>query len=428
MNLLTLSSEAAAHTDGNIYKILLSLAIIVIGGLYAGKLFEKIKIPHITGYLVIGIIIGPSVFGIVTNEHIAGLELITNIALGFIAFGIGSEILFRNLKETGMQVFIITIFQAFFAVVFVVAAVLLFGAPLWLALILGAIATATAPAPIMVLTKKYRAKGPVTNTMLPLVGLDDAIGIIIFGVLLSVGSSLFRGQSDSFMELIKAPALEILLSIAVGAIIALLMKCALKFEKHPSDEYILVISVAAILLAVAIAQIGLFGQHLSIILTPMVAGLIFANTIKNDELHHTVGLVDNFSPIILIAFFTLAGAHLDLGVLTDLGEGSGVVGVSVAIICGVYIVMRSIGKIFGSWFGAVVTKADKNVRKWLGITLLPQAGVAIGMANAANTTLGGEAGVAVLTVVLTATVIYELFGPLGVKIALKKSGEISQDL
>ncbi|XMB66909.1 cation:proton antiporter [Mycoplasmatota bacterium zrk1] len=416
--------SASAGAEGTIYTTLLSLGLVIVIGMYAGRLFEKIKIPHITGYLVAGIVIGPSVLGLVSHESMEGLSIITNIALGFIAFGIGSEILFRNLKETGVQVVIITILQALFAVVFVLVAILVVGAPLWLALILGAIATATAPGPIMMLTKKYKAKGPVTSTMLPLVGLDDAIGIVVFGILLSVGASLYTGHSDNFSELIKAPLMEILLSVVVGLIIGLLIKIALKLEKHHSHEYLLVISVVAIIISVAVAQIGIFGQHLSIILTPMVAGMTFANTIKNSELHHTVSVVDSFNPVILIAFFTLAGAHLDLSVLTNIGEGTGVVGVSVAVLCVIYIITRIVGKLFGSWFGAVVTKAHPNVRKWLGITLLPQAGVAIGMANAANTTLHGEAGTTVITIVLAATVVYELFGPFGVKVALQKSGEI----
>ncbi|XMB85761.1 cation:proton antiporter [Mycoplasmatota bacterium WC44] len=419
-----LLSSSTEHVGETIYTTLLGLALVIIIGMFAGKLFEKIKIPHITGYLVAGILIGPSVLGLVSHESLEGLDIVTNVALGFIAFGIGSEILFRNLKETGVQVFIITLLQAAFAVAFVLVLLLIFNAPLWLALILGAIATATAPGPIMMLTKKYRAKGPVTSTMLPLVGLDDAIGIVVFGVLLSVGASIYTGHGNGILELLKAPLLEIFLSVVAGAIIGFLVKLALKFEKHHSDEYILVVTVVAILISVAIAEIGLFGQHLSIILTPMIAGMTFANTIKNDELHHSVAIIDSFNPVILIAFFTLAGAHLDLSVLTNLSGGSDIVGNSVALLGGIYIISRAIGKLFGSWFGAVVTKAHPNVRRWLGITLLPQAGVAIGMANAAKATLDGEAGTVVLTIVLAATVIYELFGPIGVKIALEKSGEI----
>ncbi len=412
-------SVAESSTNSNLYQILLSLGIIVVLGLYAGRLFEMIKIPHITGYLVVGIIIGPSVLGIIATESVIGLELITNVALGFIAFGIGSEILLKNLKKTGVQIVIITLMQAFTAAVFVMIALLLFGAPMWQALILGAIATATAPGPIMMLTKKYKAKGPVTETMLPLVGLDDAIGIVVFGVLLSVGFSMYSGGSAGIIELMKTPMIEIGLSIVVGGIIGLAMMLAIKVEKHESHEYSLIIAVAGIILAVAISQIGVFGQHLSIILTPMVAGMFFANTIELEKLHRTVRIIDEFNPFILVAFFTIAGAHLDLGVLFNVS------GSTVAKFGIIYILARIVGKMFGSWFGAVITKAHPNVRKWLGVTLLPQAGVAIGMANAAATTLKGDAGLSILTIVLAATVIYELFGPIGVKIALQKSGEIN---
>jgi len=412
-------SVAESGTHSNLYQILLSLGIIVVLGLYAGRFFEMIKIPHITGYLVAGIVIGPSVLGLISQESVIGLELITNIALGFIAFGIGSEILLKNLRNTGVQIVVITLLQAFAAVVFVMVGLLIFGAPLWQALILGAIATATAPGPIMMLTKKYRAKGPVTDTMLPLVGLDDAIGIVVFGVLLSVGFSMYSGGSAGIVELMKVPLIEIGLSIVVGGIIGLAMMFAIKMEKHESHEYSLIISIAGIILAVAISQIGVFGQHLSIILTPMVAGMFFANTIELEKLHRTVRTIDNFNPFILVAFFTIAGAHLDLGVLFNVS------GSSVAKFGIVYIVARIAGKMIGAWFGAVITKAHPNVRRWLGVTLLPQAGVAIGMANAASTTLKGEAGLSILTIVLAATVFYELFGPIGVKVALQKSGEIN---
>lgn len=418
MSQLFLSATEGSTTSG-LYHILLSLGLVVIIGFFAGRLFEKIKIPHITGYLVSGIVIGPSVLGLVSHDSVVGLEIITNVALGFIAFGIGSEILFKNLKKTGVQVVIITILQALAAVIAVLVALLAFGAPLWMALILGAIATATAPGPIMMLTKKYRAKGPVTDTMLPLVGLDDAIGIIVFGILLSIGSSLYTGESQDILHLLEAPFMEIVLSLLVGAIIGLVMMILIKLDKSESHEYSLIIAITAIVMSVAISQIGLFGQHLSIILTPMVAGVFFANTVDVERLHRTVRIIDEFNPFILVAFFTIAGAHLDLGILFN-ASSSGV-----AIFGAIYILARVVGKMAGSWFGAVVTKAHPNVRKWLGVTLLPQAGVAIGMANAAATTLKGEAGLSILTIVLAATVIYELFGPIGVKVALEKSGEIN---
>ncbi len=418
MNQLILSAAEGSATSG-LYHTLLSLGIIVIVGFFVGKLFELIKIPHITGYLVAGILLGPSVSGIVTHEDVIGLELVTNIALGFIAFGIGAEILFKNLRKTGVQVVLITLTQALFAVIVVLVSLLAFGADLWLALILGAIATATAPGPIMMLTKKYRAKGPVTDTMLPLVGLDDAIGIIVFGVLLSVGVSLYNGHSQSLWELLKSPLMEILLSAIVGSIIGYVTSFLIKKDKSESKDYVLIITLTGIILSVAISQIGIFGQHLSIILTPMVAGVVFANTIGHERLHRTVRVIDDFNPYILVAFFTIAGAHLDLNILFKSGSSG------VAVFGVLYILARAAGKLFGSWLGAVITKADPNVRKWLGITLLPQAGVAIGMANAANTTLKGDAGTTVLTIVLAATVIYELFGPIGVKIALQKSGEIN---
>lgn len=412
--------SAAAETSASVYDVLLSLVILVVAGLFGGRVAEAFNIPRITGYLLAGILVGPSVFDIVNHENVVGLEIVTNVALGFIAYGIGSEISFKHLKRAGSQLIIITLFQAVLAVVLVVGLLTLFNAPLWLSLTLGAIATATAPGPIMMITKQYRTKGPLTDTLVPLVGLDDAIGIAMFGIMLSIANSSLKGTASGLAEMLHAPTMEILLSLIVGGAIGWIMMALVELDRTESRDYSQIINISGILVSVALANIGFQGHHLSIVLTPMMAGMIYANFIDVEKQIRTMQVIDAFNPFILVAFFTIAGAHLDLSMIADTED------ITVVMFGLLYIIARTIGKVVGSYLGAKVTKAHKSVRKYLGIALLPQAGVAIGMANAADTTLGGEHGLMVLTISLASVVIYELFGPSGVRRALEKAGEINQ--
>lgn len=418
MNTMFFLSDALVEAGNNVYEVLLALVILVLVGLFGGRVFEAFNIPRITGHLVAGIMIGPSVIGIVTHESIIGLEIITNIALGFIAYGIGSEISFKHLKNAGKQLIVITFMQALLAVLLVVVLLLIVGAPIWLALTLGAIATATAPGPIMMITKQYRSKGPVTETLVPLVGLDDAIGVVMFGIMLSIANSYLKGTVTDFVSLVTSPMMEILLSVVVGGIIGWVMMALVQLDKSESRDYNLIINISGVTLAVALANIGFQGHHLSIVLTPMMAGMIYSNFIESSKHLRTIQVLDAFEPFILVAFFTIAGAHLDLAMIANTED------ITVVMYGLIYLVARAVGKVAGTYFGATITHAHPNVKKWLGVALLPQAGVAIGMANAADTTLGGEHGLMVLTISLAAVVIYELFGPSGVRLALIKSGEI----
>ncbi|MFK5883905.1 MAG: cation:proton antiporter [Candidatus Izemoplasma sp.] len=421
VNLLSASSTSE-------YEALLVLAIVIVFGMFVGKLFEKIKIPNITGYIVAGLAVGGVLVITDMDLVVDSLEVISSVALGFIAYGIGRELIFSKLKKSGKEVIVITIMQALFTTVIVTLGLLAFNVDLAIALIFGAIATATEPASIMLLTKKLKTKGPLTDTLIPLVGLDDAVGIVIFGVLLSVGKSLNAGTDIKFFDIVRDPALEITFSIIIGIIFGVvvgLITNKIKMQSDDKYETLLNLSLFGVFATVAIAKIGLnFGDttiHLSPILTPMVFGVTVANMISKVKAHETDLAVDKFTPPILVAFFTLAGAELVVAFFSQTDIVYGVI-IGTAVI---YIGLRIVGKISGAWVGAKMMHSVDSVRKYLGLSLLPQAGVALGMAYQARTDFA-EDGVTILIVVLMATLFYAFIGPIGVKHALIKSGEVTK--
>ncbi len=417
-----MSAEASLMT----YEALLVLSLVLLFGLYAGRLFEKIKLPHITGYIIVGVVIGLILVLVDMGEIVEHLNVVSSVALGFIAFGIGTELDFAKLKKSGKEVVVITIIQAVMASAITIAGVMLIGVSLPVALVLGAIATATAPAPIMLLTRKYKARGALTDTLLPLVGMDDAVGIILFGVMLSIANSLNAGTSLSIIKMLEGPLLELVFSAIVGVIIGFVAAVLIKKIKNKDsqkEEAFLGVAVFAVFATVAFAKMGIhignFQIHLSPILTPMLMGVALTNKLSRVRAHDVNITVDSFSSPILIAFFTLAGAEL----VVAFAENTGVDYMKLIGITAVYITFRAVGKVYGAHLGAKIMKSHRNVKKYLGICLLPQAGVALGMAYQAKTDFG-EDGITILIVVLIATLIYELFGPFGVKLALQRSGEI----
>lgn len=422
LDIMILSSAV----NSTLYETLLVLGLILFLGLYAGRWFEKIKLPHITGYIVVGVIIGIILELLNIGHLVEHLEIISSVALGFIAYGIGTELMFSKLKKSGKEVVVITIIQAVAAALFTTFGVLVIGFPLPIALVLGAVATATAPAPIMLLTRKYRAKGPLTDTLLPLVGMDDAVGIVFFGVMLSIANSLHSGTDLSVKEMFSGPALELMFSLIVGIIVGLAFAFIINKTRSrdaQKNEVFLSLGIFAVFLTVALAKMGLhigtMEIHLSPILTPMIMGVVLANAVPHSKGHELSEVIESFTGPIMIAFFTIAGAEL----VVALASNTGINYSDIIIITIVYILFRIIGKLLGSYVGAVIMKSSLNVKKYLGICLLPQAGVALGMAYQAKHDFGSE-GNTILIVVLIATLVYELFGPIGVKYSLEKAGEI----
>ncbi len=388
-------------------NILLSLAFAMIVGLLLTRVVKLVHLPNVTGYLIAGLLIGPYLLNVFPSDALEAVGSISTVALGFIAFSIGNEFRFSHLKHIGKNAMIICFCQALLACLLVDVTLLVAGFDTPLCLVLGAIATATAPAATLMVVRQYRAKGPITNTLLPVVAIDDAIGLIIFAVSLAVARSLSSGQEITVMNTVVEPLLEIVLSLAVGIVIGLLVSLATRFFRSRANR--LCICVAAVFLGVALAE--QFG--LSSLLLCMCIGAGFVNTRKHAE--SILDGADRWTPPLFMLFFVISGAELDLAVLPAVG----LLGV-------LYLVARSLGKYFGTYFGALAVKADKNIRNYLGAALLPQAGVAIGMAQIVISQLP-EYGSQVRAVVLTATLIYELFGPLITKIVLTKAGEITPD-
>lgn len=405
---------------------LLSVSIALLFGLLMTRVFKPLKLPSVTAYLIAGVIIGPyclgrlgiAGLGFASSESVSALGLISDVALGFIAFSIGSEFRLEDLKHTGKQAFIIGIFQALVATLFVDVA--LYGLHLLMPdklsvpqlITLGAIATATAPAATLMVVRQYKAKGPLTDLLLPIVALDDAVGLIVFAVSFGIAKTLGTGVVD-MVSVIVNPLVEIACSLALGAVMGWILTQLEKLFNSNTNR--LNMSIAFVFLTVALSMldfhIGSVHISFSSLLVCMMLGTVFCNLcpLSEDVMERT----DKWTSPLFAIFFVLSGAELELGVFSD---------VAVVIIGLVYIIFRSLGKYFGTFASAKATKCAPNICKYLGITLLPQAGVALGMCTLAMEL--GDAGVLIRNITLFAVLIYELFGPLFTRMALTAAGDI----
>lgn len=412
----------------NTSVILLSISIALLTGLLLSRLAKKINLPAVTAYLVAGILIGPFVLGAlnvpgigITHEQLAGFSIISDVALGFIAFSMGNEFRIEQLKKIGKKATIIGIFQAGITTIIVDIFLisLHFIMPdkfsLSAAIVLGAIATATAPAATLMVVKQYKAKGPVTDILLPVVAIDDAVGLIVFAISFGVAKSISLGNFD-LLSIVLEPILEIIFSLGLGFIMGALFSFVERFFHSRSKRMAISVTFVLMTVALSLLKFEICGIHIgfSSLLACMMLGTVFCNTCDfSEELMHRA---DRWMAPILILFFVISGAELELSVFS---EGS------VLIIGLIYILSRSIGKYFGANISARVTKCDKNIIKYLGITLLPQAGVALGMAMKA-VELGPEGNI-VRNITLFAVLIYEIIGPFLTKVALTKAGDINPE-
>ena len=382
------------------------ISIVIFSGMLCAKLLSKIKLPNVTGYLIAGVIIGPYVLNIVPLDAVKSLGILSDAALGFIAYGIGSEFLIKSIKKTGKTVIMITVFEALGAVLLVDLAMLfIFKQPLPFSLTLGAIAAATAPAATILVIRQYKAKGDFTTTLLQVVAMDDAVGIIAFGISLAVAQSLIGGSTTSLAMSIMKPIIEILLSIVIGIILGAIFSYIGKRVRGENE--LLSLTLAFIFFAIGIS----LKFNVYTLLTCMMLGATITNLSSNSS--RFLSIADRFTPPLFIAFFTIAGLELNISVIKSVG----VIGLG-------YMVFRVIGKMLGVYVAASITKAEENVRKYLGLALIPQAGVAIGLSLLAEKSLPPEYGQPIRTIVLAGTVIYELIGPLASKYALIKAGDI----
>lgn len=370
------------------------------------RVMKKISLPNVTGYLIAGLIAGPYCLKLYNSENLDALSIITNVALGFIAFSIGGEFKLSSLKQLGAKIFVITVFEAVGASVLVITTLVLLKFPLTLALVLGAIASATAPAATLMVVRQYKAQGPVTSTLLPVVAIDDAVCLMLFSILSSVAKSLESEGGFNLYQTILKPIIEIVISLVIGFILGIILSIGTKFFKSRANRISLV--VTAVFLGVGISD--KFG--LSSLLLCMAIGAALANYSPVSD--PVMDGSERWTPPLFMLFFVISGAQFNFSVLKTVGA----VGV-------IYILMRSFGKYFGAMLGCKIAGTEKTVRQYLGITLLPQAGVAIGMAQLSLTVVP-EYGEQIRAVVLCATLVYELVGPLLTKLSLQKAGEIQK--
>ena len=409
-------------------QTLLLLALALFAGLLMTRLFVKFRLPDVTAYLVAGILIGPCVLGRLgvpclgfnTADQVDSLSMISDVALGFIAFAIGHEFRLSALKQTGKQATIIGILQAVVATICVDIALVALHfimpdlLPMPVAITLGAIAAATAPAATLMVVRQYKAKGPVTDVLLPVVALDDAVGLVIFAVSFGIAQSMKNGTTH-IAALIIEPLMEVILSIVFGGLVGMGLTWLERFFHSHRNRNALI--VGSVVLTVAVSQlkipIGPFTFGFSSLLVCMMLGTVFCNFCPLSE--DLMLQADRWSGPAITLFFVLSGAALDFSVFADL---------SVVLIGVVYILFRSMGKILGAHWSSSLAKSPETVRKWLGITLLPQAGVALGMCSTAYRVLGGAEGSLIRNIVLFSVLIYELVGPSLTKWALTKAGDI----
>ncbi len=409
-------------------QTLLALSIALFAGLMMSRVTKKWNLPAVTGYLVAGILIGPFCLGQLGVEglgftslaSVQSFKILSDVALGFIAFTMGNEFRLETLKKVGKQAAVIAVFQALVATLFVDVALFILHLlmpdklPLSAVLTLGAIATATAPAATLMVVKQYKADGPLTRMLLPVVALDDMVGLVVFAISFGIARALENGHVDMISVLVD-PLVEVVASLALGAVIGLLF--------HLSEQYFysrskrLSISVTFVFLSVALSQLhftlGPVTVGFSTLLVCMAMGTVFCNLCDFSE--ELMERIDRWTGPLMVLFFVLSGSDLDFAVFADW---------AIILVGIVYILFRSMGKIIGAWLSAGFTHCTPTIRKYLGITLLPQAGVSLGMSLTAMSL--GAPGTVIRNICLFAVLVYELVGPLLTKIALQKAGEISE--
>ena len=410
-------------------QALLSLSIALLAGLLLSRVAKLLNLPAVTAYLIAGILIGPYLLGafqvpglgFISMEDLDSYSLLCDVALGFIAFSIGNEFRWPQLKKIGKQSTIVGIFQAVITTLLVDAVLICIHLimpdkfPLPAAIVLGAIASATAPAATLMVVKQYKAKGPLTDMLLPVVALDDAVGLMLFAVSFGIAKALLVGAVD-VISIVVEPLLEVSLSLLLGALMGFLYSFIERFFHSRSKR--LSISIAFLFLTIALSmmqfKIGRVHVAFSSLLVCMMLGTVFCNVCDFSE--ELMARVERWSAPLLVLFFVLSGAELELSVFTDW----------VIVLIGVaYILARSAGKYSGAFVSAKLSKCDDTITNYLGITLLPQAGVALGMAIKSMAL--GPMGVIISNITLFAVLIYEIFGPALTKMALLKAGDINPE-
>jgi Kef-type K+ transport system membrane component KefB len=386
-------------------ELITKIGIVLIVGFIGGKLAKLVKLPSVSGYLIAGLLLGPSFFDLVTVENAESLTIVNEIALAFIAFSIGSEFMVGEILKMGKAVAFITLAEVIGAIALVFL-VMYFGfrQPFAFSIVIASMSAATAPAATLLVMKQYRAYGPMTKTLLPVVALDDVYGIIAFGIALSLAKLSVSTVEVSTLKMFTAPLIEIGGSLLLGGLLGVIVSLVSKRMVDGRDE-LQVITLAAIGVGIGIAK----WLGLSAILTNIAMGTVVVNLAENPK--RIFSSVNDFVAPFYVLFFTLAGASLDLGVLFAVGW----MGLA-------YILSRAGGKIFGAWVGCKAMKAPKQVTKWLGWGLLPQGGISIGLSVIVRQELP-QFAVAITTIIMFSVLVYETTGPIFAKMAITKAGE-----
>ena len=427
------------------FSIFAYVAILLLVALLSTRLVRILKLPNVTGYIVTGIIMGPFVFGLLFNnftydgikngiiyQHVNTINWVSTVALGFIAFSIGTSFKKATIKALGKRVLIITALEALGAtlLVLVILLILHFIFPdyvsIELVLTLAAIASATAPAATLMVIKQYQARGPLVDTLLPVVALDDAAALILFAIFFQIANTFASGVPLSIYTVLLKPLIEIAISLASGLVIGLFISFMNRFFKSRNNRLIwCIFSVfAALGIYMLFKSPALGGFELSSLLTCMMAGSIYTNFVSDSN--RTLDVMDRFTSPIYMMFFVISGASLDLTIFFNRN------GLIVVAIAATYVIFRVAGKWLGAFTGAAITRCEDKIKKYLGFALIPQAGVAIGLATTAYALFNKNpdtalAGSLILAIILTSTLVYELIGPMVAKFALNKAGEIPKE-
>ena len=408
--------------------LLFIIGILILTSYLAGRSIYKLKLSAVIGFMLFGVVLGPSVTNFVSWDDQKALSFITDITLGFVALTIGLELRISTLRKLGIG--IVSVICAESILAFIAVFVLVFlvtGGDMVLALLFGAMAPASAPAGTVAVIQEYKARGPLTNALYAIVGFDDGFAIIIFGFSAAIAKGILvakgGGEAISMTSLMIAPVQEIFLSLVVGGVLALIYCVIIQRLRDIKDQFI--ITCAFIFIAIGLSELW----HLSLIMTNMAIGFVATNTQKHRLVERIAEPVTTFMPLLYLLFFTLAGANLEIAALPALG-----------VIGGVYLIGRSVGKIAGCRLGAMVGTLPEVIKKYAGISVLSQAGVAIGLALIVKsefagigvvledgTTMGDKIGGMVITSVTATSIIFGIVGPIGTKFGLIKAKEVSEE-
>ncbi len=387
-------------------NIFIKIGLVVSFGLLGGRVARKFNLPDVTGFLIGGLFLGPSFLNIITDSDTGMINFINELALSAIAFNIGGEFIMKQIKKLGKEIFIIAVFEVL-VVVFLVFGVMfyLLNQPFVFSVMVASMSAATAPAGTMMVIRQYRAKGPLTNTILPVAALDDALGIMVFGLAMSLAKISLGEVTGSGLTLAAAPFIEIALSLVLGSVLGVILSYLSKFVK--SSEEMTSFILVFILASSGLAQVF----ELSSLLSSMMMGAVFVNLSKKPL--KIFSNINQFMPPFNLLFFALAGSSLDLSVLSSIG----LLGLA-------FVLSRMFGKVIGSTMGAYVAKSEPVVKKYLGWALLPQGGISIGLSMVVKDQLPALSD-GIVTLILFSVLVFEIAGPILAKVAITKAGEVN---